>query len=60
MFGKVDVLSSFEHVLMAYAYIFWTTYISYKEDKTISIMRLHFLASGKRRPDQFTVGAHIF
>ncbi|CAN4098199.1 unnamed protein product [Withania somnifera] len=43
------------HVLMAYVYTFWTFYILYKEYKTISTMRLHFLASEKRRPDQFTV-----
>ncbi|CAN4101209.1 unnamed protein product [Withania somnifera] len=43
------------HVVMAYVYTFWTFYILYKEYKTVSTMRLHFLASEKRRPDQFTV-----
>lgn len=45
------------HVMMAYVFTFWTFYILYKEYKTISTMRLHFLASENRRPDQFTVGA---
>ncbi|XP_059300916.1 CSC1-like protein At4g02900 isoform X2 [Lycium ferocissimum] len=52
------VLYSFRfwaHVAMAYVYTFWTFYILYKEYKTISTMRLHFLSSEKRRPDQFTV-----
>ncbi|KAH0663624.1 hypothetical protein KY284_028555 [Solanum tuberosum] len=43
------------HVVMAYVYTFWTLYILYKEYKKISTMRLDFLASEKRRPDQFTV-----
>uniref|UniRef100_A0A1S4AMW2 CSC1-like protein At4g02900 n=1 Tax=Nicotiana tabacum TaxID=4097 RepID=A0A1S4AMW2_TOBAC len=43
------------HVMMAYVFTFWTFYILYKEYKTISTMRLHFLASENRRPDQFTV-----
>ncbi|KAJ9689663.1 hypothetical protein PVL29_012380 [Vitis rotundifolia] len=40
---------------MAYAFTFWTCYLLQKEYETIATMRLQFLASEKRRPDQFTV-----
>ncbi|CAA3015635.1 calcium permeable stress-gated cation channel 1-like [Olea europaea subsp. europaea] len=43
------------HVIMAYAITFWTCYILWKEYAKIAAMRLHFLASERRRPDQFTV-----
>lgn len=40
---------------MAYAFTFWTCYILMKEYEKIASLRLQFLASEKRRPDQFTV-----
>ncbi|XP_073115431.1 protein OSCA1 isoform X3 [Elaeis guineensis] len=40
---------------MAYVFSFWTCYVLFKEYEIIASMRLHFLASEKRRPDQFTV-----
>ncbi|KAK9155607.1 hypothetical protein Sjap_003087 [Stephania japonica] len=43
------------HLVMAYAFTFWTCYILYKEYELIASMRFHFLASEHRRPDQFTV-----
>ncbi|XP_075664279.1 hyperosmolality-gated Ca2+ permeable channel 1.2-like [Castanea sativa] len=43
------------HILMAYAFTFWTCYVLMKEYETVALMRLQFLASEKRRPDQFTV-----
>ncbi|KAJ9689662.1 hypothetical protein PVL29_012380 [Vitis rotundifolia] len=43
------------HIVMAYAFTFWTCYLLQKEYETIATMRLQFLASEKRRPDQFTV-----
>ncbi|KAL8462685.1 hypothetical protein ACS0TY_033636 [Phlomoides rotata] len=43
------------HIVMAYAFTFWTCYTLQKEYATIAAMRLHFLASERRRPDQFTV-----
>uniref|UniRef100_A0A2C9WN54 CSC1-like protein At4g02900 n=1 Tax=Manihot esculenta TaxID=3983 RepID=A0A2C9WN54_MANES len=43
------------HVLMSYVFTFWTLYVIYKEYKTTAVMRLQFLASESRRPDQFTV-----
>ncbi|KAF2314901.1 hypothetical protein GH714_037124 [Hevea brasiliensis] len=43
------------HVLMSYIFTFWTFYVIYKEYKTTAFMRLQFLASESRRPDQFTV-----
>ncbi|XP_072959641.1 CSC1-like protein At4g02900 [Typha angustifolia] len=43
------------HLVMAYVFAFWTYYTLYREYKIITSMRLHFLASENRRPDQFTV-----
>ncbi|KAL6542923.1 Calcium permeable stress-gated cation channel 1 [Orobanche hederae] len=43
------------HIVMAYAFTFWTCYTLRKEYATVAAMRLHFLASERRRPDQFTV-----
>ncbi|KAL3627421.1 Calcium permeable stress-gated cation channel 1 [Castilleja foliolosa] len=43
------------HIIMAYAFTFWTCYTLMKEYATVATMRLHFLASERRRPDQFTV-----
>ncbi|OVA09754.1 protein of unknown function DUF221 [Macleaya cordata] len=43
------------HLVMAYAFTFWTCYALYKEYELVASMRLHFLASEQRRPDQFTV-----
>ncbi|XP_051128520.1 calcium permeable stress-gated cation channel 1-like [Andrographis paniculata] len=43
------------HMVMAYAFTFWVCYTLQKEYATVAAMRLHFLASERRRPDQFTV-----
>ncbi|CAJ2653756.1 CSC1-like protein At3g21620 [Trifolium pratense] len=43
------------HLVMAYAFTFWTCYILKREYQLIATMRLSFLASERRRPDQFTV-----
>ncbi|THU63394.1 hypothetical protein C4D60_Mb01t15300 [Musa balbisiana] len=43
------------HLVMAYIFTSWTCYVLFKEYEIIASMRLHFLASEKRRPDQFTV-----
>ncbi|XP_064958605.1 calcium permeable stress-gated cation channel 1-like isoform X1 [Musa acuminata AAA Group] len=43
------------HLVVAYAFTFWTCYVLLKEYEIVASMRLHFLASEKRRPDQFTV-----
>ncbi|KAG6513396.1 hypothetical protein ZIOFF_023720 [Zingiber officinale] len=43
------------HLGMAYIFTFWTCYILLKEYGIVVSMRLHFLSSAKRRPDQFTV-----
>ncbi|CAN6445678.1 unnamed protein product [Victoria cruziana] len=43
------------HLVMAYAFTFWTCCVLLKEYEKVATMRLHFLASEKRRPDQFTV-----
>ncbi|GER48153.1 ERD (early-responsive to dehydration stress)family protein [Striga asiatica] len=43
------------HIVMAYAFTFWTCFTLRKEYANVASMRLHFLASEKRRPDQFTV-----
>ncbi|KAL8142733.1 hypothetical protein V2J09_015765 [Rumex salicifolius] len=43
------------HIVMAYTFTFWTCYVLRKEYELIASMRLQFLASEGRRPDQFTV-----
>ncbi|KAK7336727.1 hypothetical protein VNO77_17273 [Canavalia gladiata] len=43
------------HILMSYVFSSWTCYSLYKEYKIVAAMRLRFLASERRRPDQFTV-----
>lgn len=44
---------------MAYVFTFWTCYVLKKEYEIVASMRLHFLASEKRRPDQFTVSSNF-
>ncbi|KAG7983389.1 hypothetical protein I3843_04G104100 [Carya illinoinensis] len=43
------------HLVMASAFSFWACYVLKKEYAIVALMRLHFLASEQRRPDQFTV-----
>ncbi|WCJ20219.1 ERD (early-responsive to dehydration stress) family protein [Euphorbia peplus] len=43
------------HIVMAYAFTFWTLFVLMKEYEKVANMRLDFLSSEKRRPDQFTV-----
>ncbi|XP_017969481.1 PREDICTED: CSC1-like protein At3g21620 [Theobroma cacao] len=43
------------HLVMAYVFTIWTCYVLKREYEIVAAMRLHFLASEQRRPDQFTV-----
>ncbi|KAL2327122.1 hypothetical protein Fmac_020549 [Flemingia macrophylla] len=43
------------HIIMAYAFTFWTCYVLLKDYEKVASMRLGFLAEERRRPDQFTV-----
>ncbi|TMW93235.1 hypothetical protein EJD97_011998 [Solanum chilense] len=43
------------HIIMAYAFSFWTCYVLKTEYAKVAAMRLQFVASEKRRPDQYTV-----
>ncbi|KAK3433465.1 hypothetical protein EUGRSUZ_D01358 [Eucalyptus grandis] len=43
------------HIIMAYVFTFWTCYVLRKEYETVALMRLQFLASERRRADQFSV-----
>ncbi|XP_031262131.1 CSC1-like protein At4g02900 [Pistacia vera] len=45
----------YAHIAMSYVFTFWTCYVLHEEYKIIAEMRLRFLASENRRPDQFTV-----
>lgn len=45
----------YAHTLMLYLFTFWTFYVLHEEYKTVSTMRLKYIASEERRPDQFTV-----
>ncbi|KAF8031458.1 hypothetical protein BT93_D0617 [Corymbia citriodora subsp. variegata] len=43
------------HIIMAYVFTFWTCYVLRNEYETVASMRLQFVASERRRADQFTV-----
>ncbi|XP_039048119.1 CSC1-like protein At4g02900 [Hibiscus syriacus] len=43
------------HIIMSYLFSFWTFYMLYSEYGVLATMRLDYLASELRRPDQFTV-----
>ncbi|KAL9666285.1 hypothetical protein QQ045_000613 [Rhodiola kirilowii] len=43
------------HIVFAYVFTFWTCYVLRNEYDIIAKMRLHFMATDQRRPDQFTV-----
>ncbi|KAF8109872.1 hypothetical protein N665_0090s0054 [Sinapis alba] len=43
------------HLMMEYAFTFWTCYVLLKEYEKIASMRLAFLQSEERRADEFTV-----
>ncbi|XP_031262303.1 calcium permeable stress-gated cation channel 1-like [Pistacia vera] len=43
------------HIVLAYVFTFWTCYVLMKEYEKVTSMRLHFLATERRRPDKFTV-----
>lgn len=43
------------HLVLAHGFTFWTCYVLKREYEIVAAMRLHFLASDQRRPDQFTV-----
>nr|GEY53334.1 CSC1-like protein At1g32090 [Tanacetum cinerariifolium] len=48
-------LKFFAHISMMYTFTFWICYMLYKEYDTVSSMRLNFMASKRRRAEQFTV-----
>lgn len=43
------------HIVMEYAFTFWSCYVLYREYARVTAMRLQFMAAERRRPDQFTV-----
>ncbi|XP_062023313.1 CSC1-like protein At4g02900 [Rosa rugosa] len=43
------------HLILSYVFSIWTCFVLYHEYKTVATKRLQFLASQKRRPDQFSV-----
>ncbi|KAG2712144.1 hypothetical protein I3760_04G111700 [Carya illinoinensis] len=52
---RIYLVGFWTHLVMAYAFSFWACYVLKKEYAIVALMRLHFLASEQRRPDQFTV-----
>lgn len=48
-------LRFFVHISMEYLFTLWTCYMLYKEYDRVASMRLNFLASQRRRVEQFTV-----
>lgn len=51
----LDFCRFWTHIVMAYAFSFWTCYVLRNEYAKVAAMRLQFVASEKRRPDQYTV-----
>ncbi|KAL6985662.1 hypothetical protein U1Q18_019037 [Sarracenia purpurea var. burkii] len=45
----------FAHISMEYLFTFWICFMLYKEYDNVASMRLNFLASQRRRAEQFTV-----
>ncbi|GKV10605.1 hypothetical protein SLEP1_g21948 [Rubroshorea leprosula] len=45
----------FVHIALEYLFTFWTCFFLYKEYGNVASMRLNFLASQRRRAEQFTV-----
>lgn len=45
----------FAHISMEYLFTFWICYMLYMEYGKVASMRLKFLASKRRRAEQFTV-----
>ncbi|KAA8525709.1 hypothetical protein F0562_007564 [Nyssa sinensis] len=45
----------FVHISMEYLFTFWICYLLYKEYDRVASMRLNFMASQRRRAEQFTV-----
>lgn len=56
----IDFSRFWAHIIMAYAFTIWTCYMLMKEYETVANMRLQFIASESRRPDQFTVRSVSF
>ncbi|KAG7983390.1 hypothetical protein I3843_04G104100 [Carya illinoinensis] len=52
---RIYLVGFWTHLVMASAFSFWACYVLKKEYAIVALMRLHFLASEQRRPDQFTV-----
>ncbi|KAH1074866.1 hypothetical protein J1N35_027194 [Gossypium stocksii] len=48
-------LRFFVHIGLEYLFTIWICYMLYKEYDNVATMRLHFLASQRRRAEQFTV-----
>ncbi|CAI8588266.1 unnamed protein product [Vicia faba] len=48
-------LRFFVHIGLEYLFTIWICFLLYKEYDNVALMRLHFLASQRRRVEQFTV-----
>ncbi|KAL1213848.1 CSC1-like protein [Cardamine amara subsp. amara] len=45
----------FFHIGVEYLFTFWACFMLYREYNNVANMRLHYLATQRRRPEQFTV-----
>ncbi|XWS49331.1 hypothetical protein CRYUN_Cryun13aG0154600 [Craigia yunnanensis] len=52
---RPESLRFFVHIGLEYLFTIWICYMLYKEYDNVATMRLHFLASQRRRAEQFTV-----
>ncbi|GMJ00222.1 hypothetical protein like AT1G32090 [Hibiscus trionum] len=52
---RPESIRFFVHIGLEYLFTFWICFMLYKEYDNVATMRLHFLASERRRAEQFTV-----
>ncbi|XP_021279288.1 CSC1-like protein At1g32090 [Herrania umbratica] len=52
---RPESIRFFVHIGLEYLFTIWICYMLYKEYDNVATMRLHFLASQRRRAEQFTV-----
>ncbi|GMJ06006.1 hypothetical protein like AT1G32090 [Hibiscus trionum] len=52
---RPESIRFFVHIGLEYLFTFWICFMLYKEYDIVATMRLHFLASERRRAEQFTV-----
>lgn len=55
----MSVFRFFFHIGVEYLFTLWACFMLYREYNTVALMRLQYLASQRRRPEQFTVSENF-